>query len=401
MAKKYLNYVGLETLAEIIKARFAPIELAIGRDSNDNLVAVTTRIKDEGADADYKEKYITLYTFEANDRTFIITTRDLRTGKTTDDIYDTTGELKLSAIYSPLEYTLRDVLKLVDPEETGMKVMYSVRDQLDEIIEDEGYSISKVEYVNENTYNIEVSNGKDNFITHWTVVKNPEGHTVWTSEDTDQTITMVGFDPEATVGKFYRVDGTVKGEIFNDYEHNVASGDFSAAHGVGTVAEGFATFAVGTYNDPNTTDVFVVGVGAGDRNRRNALLVKDTGDIYIAEDLYFTSMYGDNLTLRTLVEEVYKPTEIPISSAARNIITMKNDGLYATVDISKAVGNLITRKSDGIYASYALDFEDTNIDWDYYDEDPTIIYVWGILKNTHNWAGASFFSWDKFYTPIN
>ena len=141
MAKKYLNYVGLETLAEIIKARFAPIELAIGRDSNDNLVAVTTRIKNEGADADYKEKYITLYTFEADDKTFIITTRDLRTGKTTDDIYDTTGELKLSAIYSPLEYTLRDVLKLVDPEETGMKVMYSVRDQLDEIIEDEGYSI--------------------------------------------------------------------------------------------------------------------------------------------------------------------------------------------------------------------------------------------------------------------
>lgn len=49
------------------------------------------------------------------------------------------------------------------------------------------------------------------------------------------------------VGKTYEVEGVVKGDIFNDYENNIASGNYSHAEGYYVQAEGEASHAEG-YN---------------------------------------------------------------------------------------------------------------------------------------------------------
>lgn len=51
------------------------------------------------------------------------------------------------------------------------------------------------------------------------------------------------------VGEYYSVDSVKKGEIFNDYGHNVASGKYSHAEGYVAVASGDCSHAEGNYNN--------------------------------------------------------------------------------------------------------------------------------------------------------
>ena len=57
------------------------------------------------------------------------------------------------------------------------------------------------------------------------------------------------------VGKEYTVNGVVKGEIFNDYENNIASGNYSHAEGQNTNAWGQASHAEGTAEAPIPSSV--------------------------------------------------------------------------------------------------------------------------------------------------
>ena len=52
---------------------------------------------------------------------------------------------------------------------------------------------------------------------------------------------------ERIVGQFYLVDDEIKGEIFNDYTNNVASGQYSRADGTNTKATGSYSHAAGFY----------------------------------------------------------------------------------------------------------------------------------------------------------
>jgi hypothetical protein len=91
------------------------------------------------------------------------------------------------------------------------------------------------------------------------------------------------------VGEFYEVDGAVKGEVFNDYDNNIASGanshaegtnttaasDYSHAEGIGNVIPSSApagAHAQGSYSKIESTDSYlhVVGNGTGDDARSNA-----------------------------------------------------------------------------------------------------------------------------------
>lgn len=243
MIKKYLNYNGLETLVDLIKQRFEPIEEAIGRDEDNNLVAVTDRIKDEACDADYKEKEVTVYTFTQDDKTFIITSKDILTAKTADDILADDETTKLSDIYP--DKTLREIVSLLEEDPTVELLMYSIRDQLDELIEQTSYRISKVKRINDNQYEIDVTNGETTITSNWTVEEQDDGSVIWQSNE-DDTISMIGFEPDELVGKFWKDEnGIIKGEYFNDYDNNIASGDYSHSEGQKTIASNVGAHAEG------------------------------------------------------------------------------------------------------------------------------------------------------------
>lgn len=58
---------------------------------------------------------------------------------------------------------------------------------------------------------------------------------------------------------------------------NVASGDYSLATGHGTIASNEGELSSGKYNKPNEGQLFSVGVGTSDSNRRNAMQVNADG----------------------------------------------------------------------------------------------------------------------------
>lgn len=116
------------------------------------------------------------------------------------------------------------------------------------------------------------------------------------------------------VGQKYLVDGVAKGEIFNNYEDNIASGDGSHAEGFNTYAQGnyahsegkstqakgncshaggLNTIAgydyqtvIGIFNENKQTNIFEIGNGTDADNRSNAFEVTDTGIVYASGDIY-------------------------------------------------------------------------------------------------------------------
>ena len=58
---------------------------------------------------------------------------------------------------------------------------------------------------------------------------------------------------------------------------NVASGDFSTAVGHGTIASNEGELSAGKYNEPNAGQLFSVGIGTSDSNRKNAMQINSDG----------------------------------------------------------------------------------------------------------------------------
>ena len=128
---------------------------------------------------------------------------------------------------------------------------------------------------------------------------------------TDNTINSLGIDASSRTvwingqpyGNAYvnikednSVDAPIGAEIFNDFEHNTASGAYSHAEGSetsaagayshaegkGTITTNEAEHASGKYNRSNTgTTIFSVGIGTTDINRENAVEVMQNGDAYM------------------------------------------------------------------------------------------------------------------------
>jgi hypothetical protein len=95
-----------------------------------------------------------------------------------------------------------------------------------------------------------------------------------------------------TAGQKYYSDNAYRGEVFNDYERNIASGNYSHAEGYHTTASGsashtsgyytrankFASTAIGQYNvaDTDVAHLFIVGNGTSPDARSNILEVSET-----------------------------------------------------------------------------------------------------------------------------
>ena len=129
---------------------------------------------------------------------------------------------------------------------------------------------------------------------------------------TDNTINALGIDASSRTiwingqpyGNAYvnikedntTVEAPIGAEIFNDFEHNIASGDYSHAEGgetsatgdyshaegKGTITNNEAEHASGKYNQSNKdTTIFSVGIGESKDDRKNAIEVTQDGDIYV------------------------------------------------------------------------------------------------------------------------
>ena len=86
-----------------------------------------------------------------------------------------------------------------------------------------------------------------------------------------------------TVGKATEQNG----EVFNDYENNVANGTYSSAIGNSTIANNFAEHASGQFNVSNSgaegknNTLSSIGIGTSDDSRKNAFEVMKNGDLYV------------------------------------------------------------------------------------------------------------------------
>jgi hypothetical protein len=80
-----------------------------------------------------------------------------------------------------------------------------------------------------------------------------------------------------------RRSGTSKGaEVFNDYENNIASGEYSHVEGKDTIANGEAQHVQGKYNveDTNNEYAHIVGGGNSDSDRKNIHTVDWQGNAW-------------------------------------------------------------------------------------------------------------------------
>lgn len=86
-----------------------------------------------------------------------------------------------------------------------------------------------------------------------------------------------------TAGNYAHAEGdnTAAGGNYSHSEgdNTSASGNYSHVEGQGTVALGSHQSVIGKYNDANTDNIFQIGCGTSDNDRRNALYVKKNGAV--------------------------------------------------------------------------------------------------------------------------
>ena len=113
---------------------------------------------------------------------------------------------------------------------------------------------------------------------------------------TDNTINALGIDASSRTiwingqpyGNAYvninedDVEAPIGAEIFNDFENNIASGEYSHAEGKGTITSNAAEHASGKYNQSHKDiTLFSIGIGESKADRKNAIEVTQDGDIYV------------------------------------------------------------------------------------------------------------------------
>ena len=127
------------------------------------------------------------------------------------------------------------------------------------------------------------------------------------------------------------------GEVFNDFYNNVADGDYSSAHGHGTVANNDNETAVGKYNVsiPDTT-LFTVGNGTDKNNRSNAIAVTKNGDLNVQNDISAQNIY---LEKKLLVKDPTTQQYINIQKSINSIDKLLENNVEMVHNISNGFYN--------------------------------------------------------------
>ena len=88
----------------------------------------------------------------------------------------------------------------------------------------------------------------------------------------------------SSVGRAILTSGKL-GEIFNDYTNNTASGEYSHAEGMGTIANAQAQHVQGKYNVADTTQAFIIGGGTSSA-RSNIFTLDWNGNAWVKNTVY-------------------------------------------------------------------------------------------------------------------
>lgn len=158
---------------------------------------------------------------------------------------------------------------------------------------------------------------------------------------------------EDTVGEKYPNNNST-GEIFNDYENNQASGDYSHVGGTNSEASGKASFThginlkataqaqavFGQFNEQNDNALFIVGNGTYS-NHNNAFEVLDTGSATLQTQGTTDNSLVINKTLNNKVSEINNS----ITAITEDITNINGD----ITDIRGKISNALHFR--GVFAS--------------------------------------------------
>lgn len=218
------------------------------------------------------------------------------------DVDEETWETKDAILYAPYI-------------NIGKELIYD--GQYKTIINDEGLYTDKLNLNNFTTHTIKIVNDNDDVIinldelgiklnnklltdiTSGTITETDNNKIIATKKYVDDQVIHAG-----NVGKFY--PNSTFGEYFNDYNNNIASGDYSHAEGYNTNASGKYShtsgyhtiadqnymFSIGKFNKDTNNDnkLFVVGNGINNSNRNDAFVIYNNGNVYCDNTLNIKSL---------------------------------------------------------------------------------------------------------------
>lgn len=199
------------------------------------------------------------------------------------------------------------------------------------------------------------------------------------------------YDIEGVVGKKYvSEEGELQGDIFGDYDKNIASGDYSHAEGVGTVASNTAEHAEGKYNKSNENTIHSVGVGTSDSDRRNAFEISSDGSVYI------NGIGGYDGTTTTgvkpisdIIDNIESGENITASKLGKDIVGSNTKPIYLNDGTPVASNASIGNQTSPIYMESG-EFKQCN---------ETISEVLGVLKNDGD--GTMYLADDGTYKSVS
>ena len=108
---------------------------------------------------------------------------------------------------------------------------------------------------------------------------------------------------------------------------NVASGDYSIATGHGTIASNEGELSAGTYNKANPNQVFSVGIGTSDSDRRNAMQIDKDGSASFLHN-------GTLVKLTDLISSISPSSNVKFAIENGYIAVSYNGGVSYTPLIS-------------------------------------------------------------------
>ena len=209
------------------------------------------------------------------------------------------------------------------------------------------------------------------------------------------------------------IENPIGGEIFNDFEHNIASGDYSHAEGKGTVTNNEAEHAEGKYNKSNNNTIHSVGIGISENDRKNAEEIHyNTGDKYVIGIGGYDGTNSTNTTVKTVQTVVNESiNQITISYLklkelrdASKLVPGKeyriNDYTCTTTQTgTRSVGNafdiIVTADSESILneEARAINHEFDNPEQDHFKDCNLFAWkIWYCLDNDTNrfdWADST------------
>lgn len=180
--------------------------------------------------------------------------------------------------------------------------------------------------------------------------------------------------------RFRHTDGSLKGEIFNDYTNNKAAGTYAFAAGGSTTASGNyatalnygtlasnaystalgqgtkstadASLVIGKYNalDSSKTFIFAIGYGTSDTARKNIFTVDSAGNVVVASGITASSANLTSLTLK----EFYLVNSSNVQTASFLVASSKPTLTIGTSGTNGIAGALVVNGTTSVSGKASL-----------------------------------------------